>query len=462
MTEAGDRSALRSPSFTQRRKAHREAGADGARLHFPSQQTPFAPSALTAQLLEEARKLGFVRVGVMDLERPRARGDAGRRALERWLNAGYAGAMVSYLGSGPGGQEPGARAEFTGLMPGARSLVVVALKADALPKKAKTPKGSLPLLHEAGVAPLCADAYGSLVEAVATYARGEDYHHALKDRLLYLGDILADLVGRPVWARGMVDTAPLLEREAALEAGLGFMGKNTMLIAPGQGSSVLLGSLVTEVPLEGGYELVPNGCGHCTACLDACPTAAFVNEYVLDARRCISYLTIELQGSIPRELRDKIGVRVFGCDECQTVCPYNGTRRAEPSAPELRPRSALSSRTLVDLLFLGSAQYRVVARGSALRRTFREQLCRNAAVALGNTGDPSAVEPLARAARIHPFLLVREHAAWALGRLGQDFAIEAASRALEELVEHPDPEVRAEVQLWRDARRTPSPVQFQQ
>jgi epoxyqueuosine reductase len=256
-----------------------------------------------------------------------------------------------------------------------------------------------------------------------------------------------------VLARACVDTAPLLEREAAQMAGLGFLGKNTMLIAPGQGSGILLGALLTDVPLarEMSQPEAPGpGCGRCRACLDACPTQAFVGEYLLDARRCISYLTIELEGSVPRELRPLVGTRVFGCDECQTTCPFNQGRRQAPGAPEFAPRGAVTTKTLIDLLFLGSAQYRALVRGTALRRTFRIQLCRNAAVALGNSGSAEAIAPLLRAAESHAFELVREHAAWGLGRLGWEFGHDQARKALAELASSPLEAVAREAKIWLD------------
>jgi epoxyqueuosine reductase len=428
------------PAFTDRTKALREElPQSGARFHHPSGQLPpregALPQSLTSELRSRAYGLGFVRFGVIPLdvegglELPRA------AFFERWLARGYAGEMISYLGP------EGARAERARpgtLLDGARSLIVVALAHE--PHLRSTPAGP------------SEGANAALGTFLARYARGTDYHHAIKDRLLYLADILADLVGRPILARGVVDTAPLLERDAAELAGLGFIGKNTLLIAPGQGSGILLGSLVTDVELsslrEPELRVVQEGCGTCRACLDACPTGAFSEEYVLDARRCISYLTIELVGPIPRELRALIGVRVFGCDACQTVCPFNQTKRAEPAAPDLTTKPIWNARTLVDLLFLGSAQYRALVRGTALRRTFRVQLSRNAAVALGNSGDPAAVAPLFQAAQEHPFELVREHATWALGELAFHHRLAEARTCLERLKKSPLAAVRDEAERW--------------
>jgi epoxyqueuosine reductase len=272
----------------------------------------------------------------------------------------------------------------------------------------------------------------ALTGTIARYARGEDYHLVMKRKLAALAERVEALVGESVPTRICVDTAPLLEHATAQAAGLGFSGKSTLTIVPGVGTWVLLGELLVGVELETDSP-VPPGCGSCRACLDACPTGAFVGPQVLDARRCISYLTIENQGPIPRELRDKIGTRVFGCDVCQEVCPFNASPAARPRAPELEPRAALDTVDLVRLLEMGSAQHRQLVKRSALRRANRATLARNAAVALGNSRDPRAREPLARALTEHPSDLVRSHAAWALGELGShgDALPPSAREALE-------------------------------
>jgi len=218
-----------------------------------------------------------------------------------------------------------------------------------------------------------------------------------------------------------VDTAPLLEREAARRAGIGFTAKSTLTIAPGLGSYILLGELLTDLELAPS-EPIASSCGSCRACLDACPTAAFVDAYTLDARRCISYLTIELQGAIPRALRPLIGRWVFGCDICQEVCPFNHSPKPRPSEPELAPRRSLTDPDLVELLQITSSAYRRFVRGTALKRISRHRLQRNAAVALGNTRSPAAAEPLARALLSNPSPLVRAHCAWALGQIGTEVA----------------------------------------
>jgi epoxyqueuosine reductase len=239
----------------------------------------------------------------------------------------------------------------------------------------------------------------------------------LKDKLYELARTTARIARGPVACRVCVDTAPLLEREAARRAGIGFIGKSTMAIVPGVGTFVLLGELLLDVDIAE-EEAVAAGCGRCTACIDACPTGAFVGPYILDARRCISYLTIETKGAIPRDLRPLVGTRVFGCDVCQDVCPFNASEAPRPGAPELSPRPELDGPSLVDLLTLTATGYRRLVRRSALRRVGKRQLQRNAAVALGNSGSAEAVPPLCAALLADPSELVRAHAAWALGALG--------------------------------------------
>jgi epoxyqueuosine reductase len=254
----------------------------------------------------------------------------------------------------------------------------------------------------------------------------------MKTRLRRLADVVANITGAAVRARSCVDSAPLLEREAARRAGVGFVAKSTMTIVPGAGSYLLLGELILDVKLQFGSPNEP-GCGRCRACLDACPTNAFVGPYELDARRCISYLTIELNGVIPRALRGPIGNRIFGCDVCQQVCPYNGTRHEPPLLPEMMPRETLSDLSLIELLEIGAAAHRRLVKGSALARASRRMLQRNAAVALGNSGHPAAVSPLMRAATENSSALVRGHAAWALGEL-----------------QHLDPRIPSVLQTLRD------------
>jgi len=375
-------------------------------------------SELAARVRAAGIELGFARVGFAAIDPLEL--DAER--LRSWLSQGRHAAM-SYL--------EGPRHDPTHLLSGAKTLIAVALAYPAS-------RELVPLRRAAEGAPLTG--------VVARYARGQDYHDVMRKKLRRLADALANLLGRPVLARHCVDTAPLLERAAAERAGLGFASKSTMTIIPGVGSYVMLGELLVDAEIATDAPIAPR-CGSCRLCLDACPTGAFVDAHVLDARRCISYLTIETSGPIPRELRPLIGARVFGCDVCQDVCPFNAAAEGKPSAPELAPRPSLAAPDLIELLELGSARYRQLVKGSALRRTHRAQLARNAAIALGNSKDLRAVVPLARAVSAHTSALVRGHAAWALGEIGLG-ARELAESALRCASQHDaDDFVRDEAKL---------------
>lgn len=371
----------------------------GVRRHVLEGTAPEKPGSpaeeLTAHLLEEALRLGCAAAGIFPIEPFR---EAESR-LTRWLEEGRHGTMTYLQG--------GRRGDPRALLAEAQSGLIVAVPYAAAPKE------PLP----------AADGRPAPKGRVARYAQGDDYHGRLRMLLLELADACARKVGRPVLARACVDTAPLLEREAARRAGLSFFGKNTLAIVPGVGSYVLLGELLLDVELPSGWRVVGErrqavpraGCGSCTRCLDACPTGAFVGPYELDARRCISYLTIEYDGVIPEELREPIGDHVFGCDICQDVCPFNRSSKPRPPSP-LGHYEHLEAPDLIALLELTSSGYRRLVAGTALRRVSRARLARNAAVALGNVGDERALQPLARALA-HPSALVRGHAAWALGQL---------------------------------------------
>jgi epoxyqueuosine reductase len=347
-------------------------------------------------MLDIARDLGFVRAAVVPIEPPR------RHELYRsWVSDERHGTMA-YLATPEHIEQ---RGDLRTLLDTAKSLVVVALAYDKRD----------PLVPSS-----------RLRGRIARYARGEDYHLVMRDKLVLLADRLAAHLGTPVASRPCVDSAPVLEREWAERGGLGFIAKNTMLIAPGAGSYIVLGELLVDADLADLADLAPSApaiddaakprCGRCRACLDACPTNAFVDAYILDARRCISYLTIENHASIPRELRASIGTWVFGCDVCQEVCPFNAGE-GEPHDPMLSPRS--TEHALPDLVALadkGANQLRQFVKRTALRRVPRDVLLRNVAVALGNTGDAGAIAPLVALLR-EKSPLVREHAVWALGQL---------------------------------------------
>jgi epoxyqueuosine reductase len=289
---------------------------------------------------------------------------------------------------------------------------------------------------------------------VSAYAWGDDYHEVIRARLDRLADYVRALArehGCPDETRPFVDTGRMVDRAAAQRSGLGWYGKNTNILTKGWGSWVFLAELVTTLPLEPDSPTGAN-CGRCEVCLQACPTNAFVAPGVLDNRRCISYLTIELRGAIPLELRPLIGNHIFGCDICQEVCPVNQRVEARQRAAgrlggareplAFRPRAGMgSSPALIELLALDDDAFRARFRHSPIKRAKRRGLLRNVCVALGNSGDAAAVPALARALGDHE-PLVRRHAAWALGRLGGANARQAleAARTREK-----EPEVRAEI-----------------
>jgi epoxyqueuosine reductase len=247
-------------------------------------------------------------------------------------------------------------------------------------------------------------------------------------KLEALLDYLRSLLGDGVKGKAYVDTGPILERDAAVQAGLGWIGKNTCLINPQLGSYLFLGELLVNVALAPDEPFERNHCGKCQRCLLACPTGAFVAPYQLDARKCISYLTIELRGSIPRGLRPLIGTWVFGCDICQEVCPWN--RKAKPTEEEAFKPHPWSAPELLELLTLTEDEFRQRFKGSPLKRAKRSGLVRNACVAVGNLREEKAVPLLIRLLCDDPDPIVREHAAWALGRIGTPDALKALRDAL--------------------------------
>lgn len=355
---------------------------------------------LTRNLKEHAAALGLDLVGVCAPE-PEERSV---RAYQRWVADGMAGTM-GYMA------RPDRVAKAcapTATLPGMRSMVVVGknyFAGDLPPRIRDDPSRGL----------------------FASYAWGRDYHALLLPRLVALRDWLAEAAGgAAVQGRVWVDTGPVLERDAARRAGVGFVGKNTMLIHPRWGSWLFLGALLTTVELDLDRVDDRGTCGACTRCLVACPTDAFPRPWVLDARRCISYLTIEHRGPIPRSLRPGMGNRVFGCDICNEVCPYNRRFARATADPDLAPDPRRVAPPLLELAALDEAAFRARFADSPVLRCRRRGLLRNVAVALGNWGAPEAVPALRRLlADEEP--LVRGHAAWALGRV----ATPAAATALE-------------------------------
>lgn len=361
----------------------------------------------------EATALGFSACGFA-AARPVARG----AFLDGWLAAGFAGGM-HYLG-----RHPERRLTVAGILPAARTVISLAFPY--------TPPPPPPL-----------DWRRTLRGRIAAYASGDDYHRSVDERLTALETALARLFPH-ARTRRYVDTGAVLEREWAFRGGLGWFGKNTMLLGTRAGSWFFLAELVTEAALA------PDApgdehCGRCTRCLDGCPTGALKDGLVMDARRCIAYLTIEHRGAIPAAFRPLIGPWIFGCDVCQEVCPWNA-----PPPPTRAADGGGLLPFLPELLLLDRSTFRRRFGDTSLARTRRRGLLRNAAVALGNTGNPAAVPALAHALGDRE-PLVRQHAAWALGAIGSPEAVErlAMRRARET-----DPAVVAEIAaaLARPAR----------
>lgn len=269
---------------------------------------------------------------------------------------------------------------------------------------------------------------GVLRGRIARYAWGRDYHDILKRRMSDLLGRIEERVGRPVEARRLVDTARIVDRAVAGRSGLGWYGKHTCIIVPGYGSWVLLGELLLDLELEPDAPLDRN-CGRCHACINRCPTGAIVAPYEVDSGRCISFHTIEQRDAIPHELRARFGNWVFGCDECQDVCPHTGAAQTVTD-PDLEPVSLRNAAPELEwLLSMTESEFRCTYRGTAVLRTKRRGLARNAAIALGNSSDEQAVPLLANALVDHDEPLVRGHAAWALGRHAGRLALSALERA---------------------------------
>ncbi len=276
---------------------------------------------------------------------------------------------------------------------------------------------------------------------IGRYAWGDDYHDVMKSRLKEFVRLLSEEMDRPIRTRIFVDDGPMNDRAAAERAGVGWFGKNTNILTPSHGSWVLLGQVITDMELKPDAPLRKT-CGECVRCIDACPTGAIVAPYVIDNRKCISFLTIELRGAIPREMRPLVGDWVFGCDICQDVCPVN-RKAAVSQEPAFQQRHDFAAPTLLPLLELDDEGFRERFRNSPIKRAKRVGLQRNVCVALGNIGDPVAVPSLLQSLQSAD-TLVRQHAAWALGRIGGAEAAQALEQAAGR---ERDPDVREEIEL---------------
>jgi epoxyqueuosine reductase len=365
----------------------------------PVTPTATSPASVSEAIKRRARQLGFDLVGIAPAERPVHAG-----FYLDWLRQGYHGDMA-YLAR-PDSVDR--RLDPDEALPGARSIIIAGLNyggADDGP------------VHDPSR------------PVFARYARGIDYHSVFEEKLEQLARSLRRLAGGAARTRCYVDYGPVLERDHAQRAGLGWIGKNTVLINTELGSYLFLGEILTDAQLTPDDPFEPDHCGTCQRCIWACPTGAFAGPRELDSRLCISYLTIELRGPIPTELRPLIGNRIFGCDICQEVCPWN---KDVPMTTEerFRPRDDVTGAELVELMNLSDEEFQSRFGDTPVERAKRRGLLRNVAVALGNWGDSAALPALVRGLNDQD-PLVRGHAAWALGRIGGEVAAAALQSRLE-------------------------------
>jgi epoxyqueuosine reductase len=346
---------------------------------------------VAARIRQWAAELGFQQVGITDTDLA-----AHEQRLERWLRDGFHGTMEYMARHGQRRSRP------ADLVPG--TVRVISARMDYLSAAARPAEE---LLAEPELA------------LISRYALGRDYHKVLRKRLQRLAERIAGHIG-PFGHRVFVDSAPVLEKALAEKSGLGWIGKHSNLLNRRAGSWFFLGEIYTDLPLPLDTP-AENHCGDCVRCIEACPTGAIVGPYRVDARRCISYLTIEFRGSIPEELRPLLGNRIYGCDDCQLVCPWN--RFAQPSSEnDFAPRHGLDNASLLRLFAWTEEEFLQRTEGSAIRRTGYTGWLRNIAVALGNSNPPqgasrNAVIEALRARREHRSAVVREHVEWALQRL---------------------------------------------
>jgi epoxyqueuosine reductase len=347
------------------------------------------PTAAKERIAQRARELGFDGCRVTTADAPNS-----SRQFQQWLSEGRHGEM-SYMA-----RNAQKRLDLQRVLPGARSVITLAISYATDEDQPSLPPEQYAIRNTQ---------YGVL----ARYARFRDYHHIIDERLKQLTQFIDALQSgaKSLW---YVDTGPILERDLAQRAGLGFIGKHTNLISRTLGNWIFLAEIITTLELEPDEE-EKNRCGSCHRCIAACPTEAITAPFQLDARRCISYLTIELKGSIPLHLRPLIGNRIYGCDDCLAACPWN---RFAQEGKMMKPfkRDDLAMADLIELLGMDEAAFRRTFAGTPMERTKRRGLLRNVCVALGNIGDESCLPALERATA-DPEPLIAEHAAWAIERI---------------------------------------------
>ncbi|RLD02310.1 MAG: tRNA epoxyqueuosine(34) reductase QueG [Chloroflexi bacterium] len=366
-------------------------------------------TTLTQKIKERAHELGFPLAGVTTPDPPLQRG-----FLQNWLQAGYQASM-DWIGTDYSLES---RADPRVILPECRSILVLGSPYSA-------PRGNV--------------GGGN----IAAYALNQDYHDVLGKRLQALVEAIEDWVGEPVPNRWYTDTGPVLEKELAMRAGLGWIGKNTILINKEYGSYFFLAEILLGIELIIDPPVTENYCGDCTRCLVTCPTGALREPYTLDANRCISYLTIEHRGEIPEGLRSRIGDWIFGCDICQLICPWNKPgQEASNILEEFRPREEILEVDLIEELGLCQEEFSTRFKGSPVKRAKRRGYLRNVAIALGNRGEEDALPALEKALEA-PEPLIRKSSAWALGKIGG----ERTSRILQKrLKDETDPGVIRAIQ----------------
>ena len=378
------------------------------------QDSPFNALALTQAVKAEAHRLGFQLAGVTTPEPP-----PHFAVFENWLAEGKHGEMLYLAGE----RSRERRSDPRQILPECQSILVLGMRYPTpTPEQVRQ---------------------GCSTGRIASYALGRDYHDVLPQRLKTLVSYMEAQVGQGIPNRWYTDTGPVLERDLAQRAGLGWIGKNTCLINPTQGSYFFLAEIFLGIELTFDQPFRFDHCGTCARCLEACPTGCILPDRTLDARRCISYLTIELKGSIPPGMRPLIGDWVFGCDVCQQVCPWNKRFASKEFDPAFAARPGLLQPDLRQALALTPEAFNRIFKGSPVKRAKRRGFLRNTAVVLGNQGDPSALPGLVQTLQYDPEPLGRGHAAWALGQIGGEEARQALRQAE---ARETDPTVREEIQ----------------
>lgn len=391
---------------------------------------PLNKSELTRAVKSKARSLGFQLVGITNPEQP-----PHYEVFQCWVQAGYQGHM-SYLGTERALEN---RKDPRLILPECLSIIMLGILHDS---PQKTSDRQYPQFNSP-------DTQGSLQRIskavkhmhtgqIAAYARGRDYHEVLPERMRMLVNFIEAQVGEKVPNRWYTDSGPVLERDLAQRAGLGWIGKNTCLIHPRLGSFFLLGTVLLGLELDFDPPFKQDHCGSCTRCIEACPTDCILPERIIDSRRCISYLTIELKGPIPVKLRPLIGDWLFGCDICQQVCPWNLRFAPQQGDPALASRPGMPRRDPLEDLKLTPQTFNRQFLGSPVKRSKRRGFLRNSAVAVGNSGRKESLSTLKHTLIDDPEALVRGHTAWAIAQIGGESArkilLEARGKEVDEEV----------------------------